>query len=301
MTDMPMIAVSGLTKRYRRFAVVDDVSFEVTAGEVVGFVGLNGAGKSTTINMLLGFLRPSAGTVTLFGKKLTIANASTAHHGIGYATGDMSLFQDMTGRQYLRFVAKSYGKTLVDDTFNGLIKRFEPQLDKKLKYLSRGNHQKIALIAAFMVQPKLIILDEPTSGLDPLMQQRFLTLVRETAATGTAILMSSHNLEEVSDVCSRILLIKLGKLVKDITAEQLAAAVGKLVHVTTSEPARLPAGSELIKREVGSVRFVYRGEAVWLQRWLGSLVGLQDVTITDHTAEATFKELYEVKEEPANA
>ena len=298
---MPVIAVGGLTKRYRRFAVVDDVSFEIMAGEVVGFVGLNGAGKSTTINMLMGFLRPSSGSISLFGKKLTIANAARSHHDIGYATGDMSLFQDMTGQQYLRFVAKSYAKKLESETYSALIKRFEPQLDKKLKHLSRGNHQKIALIAAFMVQPKLIILDEPTSGLDPLMQRRFLALVRETAATGTAIFMSSHNLEEVSDVCSRILLIKLGKIVKDITAEQLGAAVGKHVHVRTTEPARLPAGSELIKRDAGSVQFVYRGEAVWLQRWLGSLVGLQDVTITDHSAEETFKALYEVEKESVNA
>jgi len=297
MSETPLLTVTNLTKRYRKLAVVDDVSFSVQPGEIIGFVGLNGAGKSTTINMLLGFLHPSSGSVSIFGKRLTPANASIAHKDIGYATGDMSLFEGMTGRQYLRFVAKAYDIQKENKRFKDLVARFEPQLDKKIKHLSRGNHQKIALIAAFMVHPKLIILDEPTSGLDPLMQQRFLDLVREEADRGTAIFMSSHYLGEVADVCSRILLIKLGVLVKDITAAELEAAAGKLIRIETVEPIKLPVTAEVVERDTRSVTFIYRGAAVWLQRWIGTLTGLRDISITDHSAEATFRELYDVKEE----
>jgi ABC-2 type transport system ATP-binding protein len=301
MTTIPVIAVEGLTKNFRRFPAVEDISFSVEKGEVIGFVGLNGAGKSTTINMLLGFARPSKGTISLFGKQITTANAHKSHQNVGYATGDMHLFDEMTGRQYLRFVAKSYHLPLNSKRVAELVARFQPQLDKKIKTLSRGNHQKIALIAAFMVGPELIILDEPSSGLDPLMQQRFLELVRQTAAEGTTIFMSSHYLAEVADVCSRILLIKDGKLVKDISSAELEAAAGKLVQVETNEPVRPPVASEIISQQRGTLKFVYRGKAEWLQRWVSSLTGLKDITITDHSAEAAFRELYGPEEESKDA
>lgn len=293
MNTIPVIAATGLSKFYGRFAAVEDISFAVNRGEVIGFVGLNGAGKTTTINMLLGFIRASKGSVELFGKQVTVDNAYKSHRKVGYATGDMHLFDDMTGREYLQFVAKSYGLPLKTKQTVSLVKRFEPQLDKKIKTLSRGNHQKIALIAAFMIQPELVVLDEPSSGLDPLMQQRFIELVRESAAAGTTIFMSSHYLAEVSDVCSRIILIKDGKLVKDITADDLEAAAGKLVQITTKEKVELPKEAELVESSEGLTKVVYRGTALQLQSWISSIAGLQDLTITDHSAEATFRELYD--------
>ncbi|MFZ1302087.1 MAG: ABC transporter ATP-binding protein [Candidatus Microsaccharimonas sp.] len=298
-----IIEINNLSKLYHGTAAVDAINFKVQKGDVVGFVGLNGAGKSTTINMLLGFLRPTEGEVKLFGERLTLPNAAVSHRKIGFATGDMALFDGMTGQKYLEFVARSYQTTVKNDTYKRLVAKFEPQLNKKINTLSRGNKQKIALIAAFMGEPELVVLDEPSSGLDPLMQQHFLDLVREEAEKGTTIFMSSHYLNEVIDVCSRILLIKNGKLVKDIAASELEIGAGKLVRVVTKAKVVPPKSAELIQHEKRSdgqvLQFLYKDKAIRLQEWLGTLPNLQDVTITDHSAEAAFEDLYEV-EEPQN-
>lgn len=292
-----IIEIKNLSKIYGGVPAVNKAGFTVASGEVVGFVGLNGAGKSTTINMLLGFIAPSRGEVQLFEEKVTLPNAAKSHRRIGFATGDMSLFDGMTGLQYLKFVAKTYGVRLSQTSCAELQKRFQPQLDKKLSTLSRGNKQKVALIAAFMNHPELVILDEPSSGLDPLMQQHFLDLVREEAEKGTTIFMSSHYLNEVVDVCSRIILIKDGKITKDMPASELEASSGKLVRVVTKDkvtPPKSADGIETEKRADGYVlQFVFKDKAIRLQEWLGSLPHLQDVSITDHSAQAAFEDLYE--------
>jgi len=292
-----IIETKTLSKLYAGTPAVKNVSFSVEKGEVVGFVGLNGAGKSTTINMLLGFQHPSKGEVLLFGEQVTLPNAYKSHRRIGFATGDMSLFDGMTGAQYLRFVAKTYGTSTNTEEFKSLVDRFEPQLDKKLNTLSRGNKQKIALIAAFMANPELVILDEPSSGLDPLMQQHFIELVREQSEKGTTIFMSSHYLSEVADVCTRILLIKNGELVKDIPTSQLELAAGKLVRVVTKQKVTAPKSAELIEtsKEDDSyvLQFIFKDKALRLQEWVGTLPHLQDLSITDHSAQGAFEDLYE--------
>ena len=297
-----VIEARNLTKKYNGVPAVKGASFTVNKGDVVGFVGLNGAGKSTTINMLLGFQKPTEGNIILFGEEVTLPNAHKSHHKIGFATGDMSLFDGMTGRQYLRFVARSYGQGIKTDTFKKLVDRFDPQLDKSLNDLSRGNKQKIALISAFMVEPELVILDEPSSGLDPLMQQHFIDLVREESEKGMTIFMSSHYLNEVVDVCSRILLIKNGELVKDIPTSELESSAGKLIRVVTKHEVKPPKSAELIEREQHDgdhvLQFIFKDKAIRLQEWLGTLPHLQDLSIVDHSAEAAFEDLYE--EEPKN-
>ncbi len=296
-----IIQTKNLTKTYGGTPAVSNASFSVEKGEIVGFVGLNGAGKSTTINMLMGFQKPTKGEVYVFGEKVTLPNAHKSHRRIGFATGDMSLFEGMTGRQYLKFIAKLHKTPLATDTFAALVDRFSPQLDKKLTTLSRGNKQKIALIGAFMADPDLVILDEPSSGLDPLMQQHFLNLVREQAEKGTTIFMSSHYLNEVIDVCTRVLLIKDGKLIKDMPASQLEQAGGKLVRVITKKEVSPPKSVEQVERTVRGdefeLQFVFKDKALRLQEWIGSLPYLQDFTINDHSAEAAFKDLYEEEED----
>lgn len=295
-----VIEIKNLSKIYSGVPAVDNASFTVKSGEVIGFVGLNGAGKSTTINMLLGFIQPSQGEVELFGERVTLPNSAKSHQRIGFATGDMSLFDGMTGTQYLRFIARSYKRSIKTATYKNLIDRFQPELDKKLSALSRGNKQKIALIAAFMNEPDLVILDEPSSGLDPLMQQHFLDLVRAESEKGTTIFMSSHYLNEVVDVCSRILLIKDGKLVKDIPSSELQIGAGKLVRVITKIKVSPPKAAEVVEHEKRTdgyvLQFIYKDKAIRLQEWLGTLPNLQDVTISDHSVEAAFEDLYESKE-----
>lgn len=301
MIEAPVVEVKSLSKIYSAVAAVDDISFSVNPGEIVGFVGLNGAGKSTTINMLLGFLRPTRGEVHLFGEKLSLPNAAKGHQKIGFATGDMAMFEDMTGQKYLEFIARSYKTSIHTDTYKHLVKEFEPQLDKKIGTLSRGNRQKIALIAAFLSDPELVILDEPSSGLDPLMQQHFLDVIRQQSQKGTTVFMSSHYLNEVVDVCSRILLIKNGKLVKDIPASELEIGAGKLVRVVTKIKVSPPKTAEVVEYEKRAesfiLQFIYKDRAIRLQEWLGTLPNLQDVTITDHSVEAAFEDLYDVQED----
>ncbi len=292
-----ILETKALTKLYGGSPAVKDVSFSVKKGEVIGFVGLNGAGKSTTINMLLGFQKPSKGEVVLFGEKVTLPNSYKSHRRIGFATGDMSLFDGMTGAQYLKFLAKSYKSSLNSPLYKSLVARFEPQLNKKLTTLSRGNKQKIALIAAFMADPDLIILDEPSSGLDPLMQQHFIDLVREASQKGTTVFMSSHYLNEVADVCTRVLLIKNGELVKDIPTSELELTAGKLVRVVTKQKVTPPKAAELVEHaeveEGYQLQFIFKDKAIRLQEWIGTLPHLQDVTISDHSTQAAFEDLYE--------
>lgn len=290
-----VIEVSELTKRFGSFVAVDNASFSIPKGEIVGFVGLNGAGKSTTINLLLGFLRPSEGEVQLFGQPVLPENAHQVHRRIGFAGGDMSLFDNLTGRQYFAFVRRAY--RLHDMArLDELIARFDPQLDKKIHELSRGNKQKIALIAAFMAEPELVVLDEPSSGLDPLMQQAFLELVREEGERGTTIFMSSHYLTEVVDVCSRVLFMRQGKLVKDVTAAELARLGGKLVTVVTERELPVPSfvhEPNQEKTESGyQLSFVYRGPSRKLQQWLAGVPHLVDFAVTEHDPETVFNDLY---------
>lgn len=202
-----IIELGQTAKRYGKFTAVDDVSIRIEKGEVVGFVGANGAGKTTTINMMLGFTSPSQGKVKLFGETVLPRTAHRQHQRIGYASSDMQLPLRLTGRQYLEFIRHRSGKDIAK-RLEQLQARFKPELDKKISTLSRGNKQKIALIGAFVTEPKLVILDEPTSGLDPVMQGQFLQLVRDEQLRGTTIFMSSHYLGEVVEVCSRVILMR---------------------------------------------------------------------------------------------
>lgn len=296
-----VIKVKNLTKRFGKFTALDAIRFEVKSGEVVGFVGANGAGKTTTISTLLGFINATKGEVEVLGEKISSASAHRTHEHIGYAAGDMELPMRLTGRQYLSFVARQSGgnhKERLDD----LCKRFQPELNKRIKDLSRGNKQKIALIAAFLTDPELIILDEPTSGLDPVMQIVFLDLIRETQARGATVFMSSHYLQEVAEVCSRVILMRHGKIVEDLSAQSLLETSGKQVRIVTQyKNTRPPKGAtkvETASTKIGTeLSFVHKGDAAELQRWLASVKQLVDVEISEYDLNGAFHLLYESEDE----
>lgn len=292
-----VIDVKSVTKKFGNFNAVDDVSFSVRAGEVVGFVGVNGAGKTTTISMLLGFISPTQGSVSLFDEAVRPSNANRSHRRIGYAAGDMELPTRMTGRQHLDFVLSQSGENR-SKRLAELIKLFEPQLDKKIGTLSRGNKQKIALVAAFVTEPDLIVLDEPTSGLDPIMQDAFLSLVRSERERGATIFMSSHYLQEVAEVCTRVLLMKNGRVVEDLSADKLQSTSGKTVRLTTEKKANPPQhdASDIVHEQTAAgqmLEFVYKGKMLDLQRWIARQVGVIDIEISERTLEAEFKSLYQ--------
>lgn len=295
MTIQPVLEVDAVTKYYGSFLAISDIHFMISKGEVVGLVGLNGAGKTTIINLIMGFLHTSAGKIRLFGELVLPENAHKMHPKVGFATGDMSLFTNLTGRQYFTFLKRAY-KLKDDKKLNDLCKQFNPEMDKKIKDLSRGNKQKIALISAFMSSPELVILDEPSSGLDPFMQQKFLELINHEGSKGTTIFMSSHYLKEVADVCSRVLFIRDGKLIKDVSRAELESSHGKAVHITTSRAVRPPTQSTLLNHQKTAngyeMSFIFKDSPIKLQQWLSGISYLSDFTIEDHDLESAFSDLY---------
>lgn len=219
---MPL-KITNVTKYYGRAKTpaVHNLSLTIQPGEAYGLLGANGAGKSTTLRMILDFIRPSSGTIQLFGKDNRDEGAKLRHR-VGYLPGDVVLPKSATGREFLAYLSK-LNDTIDREYMQLLTKRFEAQLDKKMSQLSKGNRQKIGIIQAFMHQPNLLVLDEPTSGLDPLMQEQFYHTVSEARERGGAILLSSHSFEEVERMCDRIGIVRKGKFVYEGTAAGVIA------------------------------------------------------------------------------
>jgi ABC-2 type transport system ATP-binding protein len=225
----PAIRVSGLTKRFGRTVAVDGLDLTVSRGEVFGFLGPNGAGKSTTIRLLLGLLRPTAGTAELFGDPA--ADVRRAHRHLAYVPADVALWPALTGAEILELLARvGPGVDLAYRT--ELVRRFELAPDKRGRAYSTGNRQKVALVAAFATRAPLLVLDEPTSGLDPLMEHEFRRCVSEARDRGQTVFLSSHQLAEVEAVCDRVAILRAGRLVEIATVGELRRLRRTLVEVS---------------------------------------------------------------------
>lgn len=207
-----MIKIENFTKDFGEGKGVFDCSFSVNKGETVGFLGPNGAGKSTTIRHLMGFCKPDKGIVSIFGMN-SFDDRAIIQNNVGYLAGETSFFKNLTVLEVVELVRGL--RSLSCDHADDLLKRFELDGKTKVKTMSLGEKRKLGIVVAFMHDPDLYILDEPTNGLDPLMQQAFLTLLKEKQQQGKTILMSSHRFDEVEKVCSRVVLIKEGKIVAD--------------------------------------------------------------------------------------
>ena len=218
-----IIEVANLTKSYGKNKGVFDLSFEIYEGEVYGFLGPNGAGKTTTIRQLLGFIFPQNGDFSIFGKRLSDAELEIKRD-LGYLPGEIVFFEHMRGLEFLNYILKLRG--LTDDSYmKELIRYFELDVSNYIKKMSKGMKQKLGLVCAFMHKPKLLILDEPTSGLDPLMQKKFIELIKKKKLEGTTIFMSSHSFEEIEKTCDRVLIIKEGK---KLSVESILALKNKV-------------------------------------------------------------------------
>lgn len=234
---MAALEIQKLSKRYgsSKTHALEDLSLRVEPGEVYGFLGANGAGKSTTIRTLLNFIQPTSGTAQILGKDIVKDSVEVKRH-VGYLAGEVTLYHKMTGKQFLRFMADL--QPLKDKTYlPELVKRFEADVNKPLGALSKGNRQKFGLIQAVMHQPEVLILDEPTSGLDPLMQEEFYRLIRESKQRGACVFVSSHNFAEVQRMCDRIGFIREGKLVAEQTLSDLAAKAAHTFTLTFADAA----------------------------------------------------------------
>ncbi|MEO7370988.1 MAG: ABC transporter ATP-binding protein [Ilumatobacteraceae bacterium] len=221
------IETHGLTKWYGQSRGIVELDLRVEQGEVFGFLGPNGAGKSTTIRTLLDFQRATSGSAEVLG--LDIVRDSVAiRRRVGYLSGDLRLFDRMTAAQHVAWFARARGAT--DDSLTAsLIDRFSVEMDRPVHELSTGNRQKVGLLLAFMHRPDVLILDEPTTGLNPLMQAEFDGLLRETAAAGRTVLLSSHSLDEVQRVADRVAIIRDGRLVITDTVQHMRANAVRVV------------------------------------------------------------------------
>jgi ABC-2 type transport system ATP-binding protein len=204
------IKTTGLTKRYGSFVALAPLDLEVKKGEILGYLGPNGAGKTTTIRSMLGLIKPTAGSVTIFGIDAQ-ADKVAAHKRLSYIPGETAFWPQLTGAETLHLLGRLHGSA--DTAYRDeLITRFAFDPSKKVRAYSKGNRQKISLIAAFMSRADLLMMDEPTSGLDPIMEQAFRTSALEAKANGQTIFLSSHILEEVEALCDRVAILREGKL-----------------------------------------------------------------------------------------
>ena len=260
---MDAIRTEGLTKRYGGTTALDSLDLAVAPGEVYGYLGPNGAGKTTTIRLLLGLHRPSAGHAELFGIDAW-GDPVAAHRRVAYVAGEPFLWPGLTGAETLAYLARLRGAT--DEAYRDvLVDRFRLETAKKVRALSKGNRQKVQLVAAFASRADLLILDEPTSGLDPLMEMAFRETVQEARRRGQTVFLSSHILSEVEALCDRVGILRAGRLVDQGTLAELRHLSTQTVEVTFDGPPpaidgldgieSFPAGGNTLRFEVaGPIR-----------------------------------------------
>lgn len=228
LTQEPAIVIEQLQKSYGTIQAVKGISLRVQQGEIFGFLGPNGAGKTTTIRCMLDVIRPTAGTIRVYGLDAQ-RDTLSMHQHIGYLPGDVRLPGQMTGKQIIDYFSNLQGREPV--LLKDLITHFDVEMKRPLKGYSKGMRQKIGIVLAFMCDPEVLILDEPTSGLDPLVRKLFNAFLLEEQARGKAIFMSSHVLSEVEKVCQRVAIIRQGELVTVEAVETLRQKAGQLVTV----------------------------------------------------------------------
>ncbi len=232
---MSAIRAEGLGKRYGDTLALDGLDLTVSEGEVYGYLGPNGAGKTTTIRLLLGLHRPSAGRAELFGIDAW-RDPVAAHRRVAYVAGEPFLWPALTSAETFEYLARLHGGT--DAGYRDvLVERFKVEVDKKVRTLSKGNRQKVQLVAAFASRADLLVLDEPTSGLDPLMEMAFRQSVHEAKERGQTVFLSSHILSEVEALCDRVGILRGGRLVDEGTLADLRHLGAQTIELTFEGPA----------------------------------------------------------------
>jgi ABC-2 type transport system ATP-binding protein len=238
--SQPVIETTKLSVYYGRQRGIVDVDLRVNEGEIFGFLGPNGAGKTTTQRVLLDIIRPTAGEARMFGLDCRKQGVE-ARRRVGYLPGELALYGSMRASQFFEMYASLQNSNGDRGYWKTLAERLDLDDSRRIRQLSRGNRQKVGIVAAFMHQPDLLILDEPTTGLDPLMQQTVMELVREASAAGATVFFSSHILPEVQAVCDRVGIIREGALVATERVETLTHQQFKRLRLAFA--AEAPAGA----------------------------------------------------------
>ncbi|MFE0701855.1 ATP-binding cassette domain-containing protein [Streptomyces sp. NPDC058872] len=294
------ISVAGLHKSFGRTRALDGLDLTVGTGEVHGFLGPNGSGKSTTIRVLLGLLRPDSGSARLLDRD-PWQDAVELHRRIAYVPGDVTLWRNLSGGEVIDLYGRLRGNGLDRTRRAELIERFELDPTKKGRTYSKGNRQKVALVAAFASDADLLVLDEPTSGLDPLMEEVFQGCVEDARRRGRTVLLSSHILSEVEALCDRVSIIRKGRTVESGSLAELRHLTRTSITAELAGPpdglARLPGVHDLTLQDVeggrGS-RISLQVDTDGLDAVLRSLTasGVRSLTSTPPTLEELFLRHY---------
>jgi ABC-2 type transport system ATP-binding protein len=294
-TPAPAVEIRGLTKSFGRTMALDELDLTVAPGDIAGFLGPNGAGKSTTIRVLLGLLRADAGTVRLLGGD-PWRDAVALHRRIAYVPGDVTLWPNLTGKQAIDFLARLRNGSVDTRRRDELLERFELDPHKKARTYSKGNRQKVAIVAAFSTNAELYILDEPTSGLDPLMEKAFQKCVEEVAGQGAAVLLSSHILAEVEELCKTVTIIRAGRTVRSGTLDQLRHLMRTTIKVRTHHDGQNLRSTPFVHDfSIDDGHYVFSVDRNDLDRSMALLtdLGIIDLTVTPASLEDMFLREYQ--------
>jgi len=290
---MSIIEVTNLTKYYGKSRGIVDVSFTEEEGEIFGFIGPNGAGKSTTIRLLLSLIYPTSGSARIFGKDV-LTHGPEIRRDIGYLPSEIFYYEGMKVIDLLKYSASFY-QCDCTQRIHDLSEIMELELNRRISDLSYGNKKKVGIVQGLLHSPKLLFLDEPTAGLDPLMQRKFFDLVRAENARGVTVFFSSHILGEVQRLCTRVGIIREGKIVEISDIRTLQQNNYKKVRVTADriKPAvfDLPGVSNL-QADNSTLSFFFKGDINTVLKKIGGLQ-VSDVTIEEPTLEEIFMHYYE--------
>jgi ABC-2 type transport system ATP-binding protein len=297
-----VIEIRDLVKRFGATVALDGLDLQVEQGEVHGFLGPNGAGKSTTLRVLLGLLRADSGTAQLLGGD-PWQDAAGLHHRLAYVPGDVSLWPGLTGGEAIDLLGRLRGG-LDERRRADLVERFDLDPSRKASTYSKGNRQKVALVAALASDVELLLLDEPTSGLDPLMEAQFREVIDADRDDGRTVLLSSHILSEVEHLCDRVSIIRAGRVVESGTLHELRHLTRTLVDVDLAVPVPAALGSApgVHDAVVDGHRLRCQVDDAALGDLMASLapLGIRSLTSTPPTLEELFLRHYDQRE-PARA
>jgi ABC-2 type transport system ATP-binding protein len=288
-----IIEVNNLTKYYGKARGIIDVSFNVEEGEIFGFIGPNGAGKSTTIRLFLSLIFPTSGSAKIFGKDC-IQYGPELRQDIGYLPSEVFYYERMKVLDLLKYSASFYNRDCTERMYE-LAELMELNLKRRIDDLSYGNKKKVGIVQGLLHRPKLIVLDEPTAGLDPLMQRKFFNLIREENKNGATVFFSSHILSEVQRLCTRVAIIKEGKIITTQDIKTLQEDRYKKVRVSAidlDEKQFDVSGTTNLEKVNSTVSFFYKGDLNVITRKI-SEYKITDVTIEEPTLEEIFMHYYE--------
>lgn len=290
-----VIETQRLTKSYGKFQALRGLDLDVSQGEVHGFLGPNGAGKSTTIRVLLGLLRADGGAASVLGGD-PWKDVVRLHQRLAYVPGDVSLWPGMTGGEAIDLLGNLRGG-LDAARRADLIERFELDPTKRGRQYSKGNRQKVAIVAALASNAELLLLDEPTSGLDPLMEQVFQDVVKEAVSRGASVLLSSHILSEAESLADRISIIRDGLIVRTGTLDELQGNAATQVHASLADPGNVPDLPALVDVKVHGNRLTATVKASDLNRAMAQLasVPLNGLSVEPPSLESLFLQFYETE------